>query len=287
MMIDYSTKLIALLGNPLSQTLSPQMQNAAYQAMGVNYAYIPVEVDEEGFAAVLNAIRYMNFAGFAITKPYKVSVMKYLDELDESARAIGSCNTVVIRDGRFIGYNTDGIGCVHSLREQAQLDVAGKTFFVYGAGGAGMAVCYELASHGASHIYIVDVNDRCEALAKRINGCYSGVCTPIDINDKERIAGIQPDTDVVMNLTGLGMRPHEDRTPADPALFKSRQFCYDAIYNAPDRSRFLLDAEKAGCRTLNGLGMLLYQAVEQIRLWTGLLAPVDVMQDVIKLNTRA
>lgn len=183
----------------------------------------------------------------------------------------------------FTGYNTDGVGCARSLKEQGGLDVRDKFIFVYDAGGTGLSVCSELARRSATRVTIVDIDGRCEALAVRVNRLYPGMCEVILAVDREAIAARQPAADVVMNLTGFGMHSHKERTPADAKLFRRGQLYYDAHYNKPVKTRFLMDAEVAGCQTLNGLGVLHYQAVEQIKLWTGREADVCVMREAIGL----
>ena len=280
-MITVDTKLIAVLGTPLRHSFSYKMQNDVYKAMGLDYCYIPIEVSPEGFGAVVTAIRHMNFAGFALTKPYKVEIMKYLDDIDDTARIMGSCNTVVVRDGKFKGYNTDGAGFIRSLTEEGNIDIKNSVFFSFGAGGTAKSVCFELAGHGAKRIYISSRSAMCEELAENINNYFPGVCIPIRVHDRRRTEEGISGADVILNLSGSGMYPHTDETPVDKSLLKPKHLCYDATYN-PFRTRFLREAEEMGCRILNGLGMFIYQGAFQIKLWTGREAPIDVMRDSLK-----
>ena len=266
-LITVDTKLIALLGTPLGQSFSPKMQNSAYTAMGINYIYFPVEVGNENLGKVVDAIRVMNFAGFASTKPNKVAIMQYLDEVDEVASMMGSVNTVVVKDGKLKGYNTDGYGALRSIREDAG-DPAGKTFFSFGAGGTGRSVCLELAKAGAKRIYLSSRSAMCEELTAHINQFFPGLCTAIRASETEQIAEALKVSDIVLNLSGSGMAGHENETPVDKKLLRPEHICFDATYN-PDKTRFLLEAESLGCKTINGLGMVLYQGARQIALWTG------------------
>ena len=157
MKIDINTKMITLLGKPLGQSFAARMQNAGYEAAGLNMLYFYTEVDKDHLGDVVNGLRYMNFAGFAVTKPNKVRVLRYLDELDPLCKKMGASNTVVkTPEGKLIGYNTDGVGFYTSLVEEGKINVEESTFFCFGAGGAGRAMCSVLAYHGAKKIYITE-----------------------------------------------------------------------------------------------------------------------------------
>ncbi len=266
-LISVDTKLVALLGIPLAQSFSARMQNAAYAAMGLNFLYLPVEVGNENLGRVVEAVRVMNFAGLAVTKPGKVAVMQYLDEVDETAAMMGSVNTVVVEGGMLKGYNTDGYGALRSIREESG-SIAGKTFFSFGAGGTARSVCLELARAGAKGVYICSRSARCAELAAHINRFFPGLCTAVRAAETDAVAEALKAADVVLNLSGCGMTGHEDETPVEQKLLLRSHVCFDATYN-PAKTRFLLEAEAIGCRVINGLGMVLYQGARQIALWTG------------------
>lgn len=268
-LITVNTKLIALLGTPLAQSFSTRMQNAAYTAMGLDYLYFPIEVRNEDMGAIANAARVMNFAGLAVTKPGKLAIMDYLDEVDDLAAMMGSVNTVVIRDGIFKGYNTDGYGALRCIRQGAG-DLAGKTFFCFGAGGTARSVCLELAQAGARRIYISSRSAMCEELCAHIGKFFPNVCIPIrnTVENVDAIASALKECHIVLNLSVCGMIGHENETPVDRRLLLPRHICFDATYN-PAKTRFLLEAEVLGCKIINGLDMLLYQGARQIALWTG------------------
>lgn len=279
MAVDINTKMITLLGKPLGQSFAARMQNAAYEAAGLNMLYFYTEVENDHLPDVINGLRYMNFAGFAVTKPNKIEVLQYLDELDPLCAKMGSSNTVVITDGKLKGYNTDGIGFFISLKEETGLDVAASTFYCCGAGGAGRAMCSVLAYNGAKKIYISDAFPACaQSLVEDINANFAPVAELVAADDAAACAQAIAASDVVMNASGIGMAPHLDETPIPKETLRPEQICFDACYN-PDKTRFLLEAEQVGCRVVNGLGMSLYQGAEQIRLWSGQDAPVDRMRD--------
>lgn len=275
-MIDIHTKFITLIGTPLGQSFAARMQNAAYMAAGQNMKYFYTEADSSHLESIINGIRHMpSFAGAAVTKPNKVAVLQYLDELDPLCRKIGACNTVVkTPDGRLVGYNTDGAGFYRSIMEEGGIPVEGTTFFCFGAGGAGRAICSELAYHGAGMILITDLfESSSRALVDDINTKIAPVAQCVSYGDY----GPVPECDVVINASGIGMGSTLGQTPLPVEYIQPRQFYFDACYN-PDKTQFLLNAEAVGCRILNGLGMSLYQGVAQVELWTGEKAPVDAMR---------
>ncbi len=275
MNVDINTRMITLLGTPLSQSFAARMQNAGYEAAGLNMLYFYSETDNEHLGDIVNGLRYMPFAGFAVTKPNKVEVLKYLDELDPLCAKMGASNTVVkTADGKLVGYNTDGIGFYKSLTEEAGVNVPETTFFCFGAGGAGRAMCSVLAYHGAKKIIISDYFEAsADALVKDINENFAPVAEKCAFDDYSRIAECQ----VVMNASGVGMGKSIGQSPMPVEYIRPEQLYFDACYN-PDKTQFLINAEEKGCRILNGLGMSLYQGVAQIELWTGKEAPVEAMR---------
>ncbi len=275
MKVDINTKMITLLGKPLSQSFAARMQNAGYEAAGLNMLYFYTEVEKDHLGDVVNGLRYMNFAGFAVTKPNKVRVLRYLDELDPLCEKMGASNTVVkTEDGKLIGYNTDGVGFYTSLVEEGGVKVDESTFFCFGAGGAGRAMCSVLAYHGAKKIYITDFYEPCaQALVDDINTNFATVAELVHHGDFTKIAACN----VVMNASGIGMGSTIGQSPMPEEYVNPSQFYFDACYN-PDKTQFLLNAEAKGASILNGLGMSLYQGAAQIELWTGKKAPVDAMR---------
>lgn len=275
MQVDINTRFITLIGTPLSQSFAARMQNAGYRAAGLNMVYFYTEADSAHLKEIIDGVRYMpSFAGCAVTKPNKVRVLEYLDELDPLCRKMGACNTVVKRDGKLIGYNTDGIGFYKSIREEGGFDVAGKAYFCMGAGGAGRAISSVLAYYGAAKILVTDYYEQsARELVKDLNENFAPVAEFVSYEDFSRIG----EADVVINATGVGMGSSVGKSPLPVDCICPKQFYFDACYN-PLKTQFLIDAEARGARILNGLGMSLYQGVAQIELWTGGGAPVEAMR---------
>lgn len=275
MKVDINTKMITLIGTPLSQSFAARMQNRGYEAAGLNMVYFYTEADNEHLGDIVNGLRYMNFAGFAVTKPNKVEVLKYLDELDPLCAKMGSSNTVVkTPEGKLVGYNTDGVGFFTSLEEEGGIKANECVFFCFGGGGAGRAMCSVLAYNGARKIYITDAYEECaRSLVEDINKNFAPIAEFVPYGDYSKLSAC----DVVLNASGVGMGKTIGQTPLPKEYIKSSQLYFDACYN-PAKTQFLLDAEEKGCRILNGLGMSLYQGAAQIELWTGKKPPVEVMR---------
>lgn len=279
MIANINTRFITLLGKPLGQSFAARMQNAAYRAMGENLLYFYTEVENDHLGQVVEGLRYLPFAGFAVTKPNKVEVLQYLDELDPLCKKMGASNTVVNQGGKLIGYNTDGVGFRVSLKEETDVDPAKSDFFCAGAGGAGRAICSILAYDGAKKLYIYDAADAAaKELVDDINTNFAPIAEHVPFADQKAAMDIAHNADVLMNATGLGMFTSQDKTPFPKEIIRKEQVCFDATYN-PAKTRFLEEAESLGCTILNGLGMSLHQGAAQIKLWTGKDAPVDVMRE--------
>ena len=278
--ISVDTKLIPLLGTPLRQSFAPQMQNGTYKAIGFDGCYFPVEIENDHLPDVVNALRWMNVPGFAVTKPNKVEVLKYLDEIDELAKKMGACNTVVNNGGVLKGYNTDGEGAITDFKKNG-IDIKNNTFFCLGAGGAGKAVTFTLAHHGATKFFICDLNESARVLADELNANFGPVAESCLYSEKEKMLEMVKASTVLMNNSGVGMYPKTDETWIDKNELSHKPVCFDAIYN-PGKTRFLTEAEEMGCKILNGLGMSINQGALQVRLWTGHEEPYEIMTEEIK-----
>ena len=278
MFIRGDTQLTGLFGFPVSHTASPPMQNAGFEALGLPWVYLPLEVRPERLADAVRGTVALGFRGFNLTIPHKQAVMELLDEISDAAALIGAVNTVQITDdGACRGFNTDGPGLVRSLRTDAGVGPAGATCFVMGAGGAGRAVATQLALDGAGAVLVCDVDAaRAEALAQSIES--KTPCKGVELvpSGDKAVGKALARADVFIDATPLGM--HEGDLPSiNTAHLRPETLVVDLAYNPPE-TRLLAEAKARGCRTLNGLGMLLFQGVEAFELWTGREAPVEAMR---------
>jgi shikimate dehydrogenase len=279
-MIAASTKLVGLIGMPLGQTFAPRLHNEAYAGLNLDWFYFPIELPVfDDLPKLLSGLRLMNFGGMAVTKPFKVEIIKHLDDVDETARMMGSCNTIHIDGDKWTGYNTDGVGAVRSLREEMAKDLAGLKYLSFGAGGAARSVCFELAKAGAAKVTLVDINDSCRQLADEINKFFPGKAESLLTEDPALRQKVS-EADVLLNLSGMGMQPYLDSTPVSKDWLDPGQVCFEAIYN-PLKTRFLKEAEEKGCKIINGLGMCKYQGAAQVELWTGVKGSEDLMHKTL------
>jgi len=279
-MVTVDTKLISLLGYPLKQTFAPRMFNETFKKLNMDYFYFPIEVENDKLEAVVNGIRCMNYVGFNVTKPNKIKILEYLDELDGLAEKIGSVNVVVIKDGRLKGYNTDGIGFVQALLDETGMNLSRNTFFIFGAGGASRALSATLADQAAKKLYIIDKIDQAsKSLVDDINNKIR-VCAEFIAFDDAPVQELLQKSDVLVNASGIGMYPHLENTPVDKKLLFKDLLVYDITYN-PLKTRLLLDAEEVGCKTMNGIGMVINQGIKGFALMTGMPEPTEIMKDAM------
>jgi shikimate dehydrogenase len=255
----------ALFGNPIAQSLSPLMHTAAFARMGFNADYTAYRAEDA--AEIVRQIRESGIRGASVTIPFKETVMALLDEVDPAAAAIGAVNTIVNRNGRLAGYNTDGPGLIRDLGEW--IAIRGKIFVILGAGGAARAAVYSLLEAGGIPIVVNRTAERARALAYRF-GCRWEPAAEIG-----RLRA-----DCLINTTPLGMFPQTERTPVEEKFLAHFPRVMDMIYN-PMRTRLLREAEAAGCSVRSGAGMFVHQGAEQIRLWTGMEPPREEMRRVV------
>lgn len=281
-MITVNTKLIALLGNPLGQSLSAPMQNTAFEFNKLDFVYFPAETTEASLPHVVDGIRHMNFAGFGVTKPDKIRVMELLDELDPFAQKMGAVNTVIKdENGRLKGYNTDGYGFIRSFKETFSENAGKLRFLCIGAGGAARAICFALAEEGCKSFVLSSLFDHeSTGLADDLKRFYGADIEVIPWGNEAELLKASLSVDVIMNATGVGMGAHIGESPVPKEIFRKEMIAFDAAYN-PAETKFLEEARLCGCRTMNGLGMLLYQGVAQYEMWTGREAPVELMRETL------
>lgn len=275
-----TTKLVVILGNPLGHSVSPPMHNRVFRKLGLDYCYMPIEVNNEDLGVVFRGLTKMNVVGCNVTIPHKVRIMQYLDELDPVAATIGAVNTICIKDGKTKGYNTDGEGFIRSLEEEADLEVRGKRFFILGCGGAARAIGMTLAFQGAEKIVFCNRTvSKAEQLATEINTKIGNLSQFIGIEQAEQAAEIAK-CDIIINTTSVGMHPHENSLPLDESLISDRHVVADIVYN-PQMTLLLKKAKEKGARIVPGLGMLVYQGAAAFKLFTSVDPLVEEMWDEV------
>ncbi|MCP4627882.1 MAG: shikimate dehydrogenase [bacterium] len=257
--------LYGVFGNPVGHSLSPVMHNSALAQTGLDGYYFAFIVED--IAAAVSGIRGLGIRGASVTIPHKISVMKYLDQVDPPATEIGAVNTILNHQGVLHGSNSDCAGAIKALIEKTSIN--GKDVAVVGAGGGARAVGFGIKQEGGRLTIINRTPDRGEKLASDLN------CEFIPFPEVNQLP-----YDIVINATSAGMAPHDDSVPFSTDLLKSGMVVMDMVYN-PLKTRFLADAEKKGCTTVDGLAMFVHQGAVQFELWTGEKAPLDIMRKVV------
>ncbi len=275
--IDSHTTLYGVIGDPVIQSKSPLMMNAAFRESGINGAYAAFHITPDKLEGFVTGVRAMGIRGVNVTIPHKLAVMGLLDDIHPDAKAIGAVNTIVNDNGRLVGYNTDGIGYVRSLKEEAEPLLPGKKIVVLGAGGASRGIIYALLRENPREVVIANrTADKAYDLAKNLGGIEAGVAgIPYDA-----LKDACSDADIVINTTSVGMFPHPGETPIPGAWLKPGAVASDLIYN-PLKTEFLRQAEERGCRIHGGLGMFIYQGAYAFEYWTGVPAPVEIMKETV------
>jgi shikimate dehydrogenase len=280
MEINAHTKLCGLLGNPVEHSLSPAIHNAAFQALGLNYVYLAFRVEDlEGAIRGLRALG--NLRGFSVTIPHKVAVLPLLDEVEPTARHIGSVNTILVEGGRLIGSNTDASGALRALRD-AGSPLRGQRVVVLGSGGAARAIAFALALDGGiGGLTILGIEEpERRALAADLRS-RAGVTVEEGPITEETLTRALEEHGVLLHCTPVGMYPKVEESCVPARLLRPHLTVMDIVYN-PLETRLLREAKAAGCKTIRGVEMFLNQAVGQFELWTGKPAPVAVMRTVLE-----
>ena len=271
------TRLVGIFGYPLAHSISPAFQQAAfdYYSIPAKYHAWPTPPDQLGNE--VRKLRHKEYLGANVTVPHKEQVRKYLDHIDQWAESIGAVNTIVRKDGALTGYNTDAYGFIRSLKEMGEFDPGGKKVLLLGAGGAARAAVFGLAEENIASLTIANRTvERGQSLSDAISQSIADVKAIPMTNDA--LEKGSADADLIVNCTSMGMK-HSDaegRSPLEARLMPSNALVYDMVYN-PSETQLLMEAKKAGARTLGGLTMLIYQGAAAFERWTGKDAPVGVM----------
>ena len=267
MAANFKAELVACFGRPVAENPTGVMQEAAFRAAGLNWRYLTVEVSPADLADAMRGMRAFGLRGANFTIPHKVAVIEHLDELTPAARAIGAVNTVVRRDGRLIGENTDGKGFLRGVRQDAGLEPFGQRVVVLGAGGAARAVATELAFAGVADLLVVNRSvERGEAMVADLRAATGFPARFEAWTGTFRVPG---DCDLLANATSIGLFPDVDAMPdVDLDAAKPGMLVADAVFNPPE-TRLLAAARQRGLPALDGLSMLVYQGVIGFQLWTG------------------
>lgn len=276
---NYRAELVGVFGDPADDNPTGVMEEAAFAACNLNWRYLTLKVTKEDFEDAMKAIHALNLRGMNLTMPHKINVIPHLDELSQAASIIGAVNTIVVKDGKLFGENTDGKGFVQALKNK-NVALEGKKVVILGAGGAARAISVECALAGATSVMIVNRHaERAEELAEVINKNTNAKSCGVAWT---KAFAIPEGTDILINATSIGFAPNvSERPDLDYNTITSDMVVSDVVFNPCD-TEFLKEAAAHGAMAVNGLGMLACQGALNFTLWTGVEAPLDVMEEQLR-----
>jgi len=277
-MVKGTTKVVGIIGDPIKHSLSPLMHNAAFRYLNLDYIYVPFSVKKGMLEDAIVGAKSLNIKGLNVTIPHKREVIKYLDSLNVSAEFIEAVNTIKF-DDTIKGYNTDGVGAIKAIEDVTS--IKNKKIIIIGAGGAACAVSFQMLLAGVGRIVIANRSlDNAiklkESLVEKLNGNVGCIGLGDELKDELQ------DADILIDTTPVGMYPNIDQEPLVNAdAMHEGLVVNDLVYN-PIKTTLLKEAEKAGAKTISGIGMLIYQGIESFKIWTGITPPFDVFEDALK-----
>ena len=277
-MITGHTKLTGLLGSPVEHSISPMMLNESFRVLGLDYAYLAFDVGEQELEIAVEGVKALKVKGFNLTMPNKNRMCRLCDQLSPAAEIIGAVNTVENRNGELVGHSTDGSGYMLAVKN-AGYEILGKKMTLFGAGGAGTSILVQAALDGVAEISVFNRRtpffERAEQIIRKLNERTSCKIRLYDYEDASVLRREIGDSAILTNATSVGMAPNlEACILKDTSMLHPDLIVSDVIYN-PKETKLLKMAKEAGCRTFNGMYMLLYQGAEAFRIWTGQEMPVE------------
>lgn len=270
-------EIYGIIGDPIDHSMSPAIQNAAFQSAHMSAVYIPFCVKKSDLKNAVEGMRALGVKGFNVTSPHKVEVIRYLDKLDLSADEIGSVNTVVNKAGSLCGYNTDGIGALKTL-EEAGARLNDRSILLFGAGGASRALAYTFASRARTIRIVNRTLRKANDLQRRLQKKFK-VDVAVAAPSSRLIKNFVEEADIVVNASSMGQNGCDP--PIQQNWLHRSQFVLDIVYR-PIETRLLKIAQSAGATTIDGLHMLVNQGACSFEIWTGRRAPVAVMHDAVR-----
>ncbi|PIU83892.1 MAG: shikimate dehydrogenase [Elusimicrobia bacterium CG06_land_8_20_14_3_00_38_11] len=270
-MVSSKTKILGILGYPIGHSLSPLMHNAVIKKMGLDLLYLPFEVKPADLSRAVDAVRILDIIGVNVTIPYKENIVKYLDKISVEAKKIGAVNTIVNKNGKLFGFNTDYYGFLKSISEK--ITSGNKNVLMLGCGGVAKAIALSLIDSKINRLTVADIDT---VKAKNFS---EGSFRQIKVVKIPQIPDEIESADIFINATPVGMKDG-DCSPIDKKYLRKDLFVYDVIYNR--ETQLIKDAKKIGADFADGLDMLVYQGAKSFELWTGKIPPVDFMKKVLR-----
>ncbi|MBN1358567.1 shikimate dehydrogenase [Candidatus Bathyarchaeota archaeon] len=275
MAISGKTRVCGVMGDPIGHTLSPTIHNAAFHHLGLDFVFLAFHVKTADLENAMRGMRGLGIHGLNVTMPHKRAVISCLDEVDFTVRFLDSANTILNRDGKLSGFNTDGVGALKALLENG-VGLSGKKVLLLGAGGAAKAIAFVLVPEVGELAILNRSAEKAEELAETLEHMFNqkvvgGALSPDAIKANLR------DSDVLVNATSAGMKPHLSQSLVAPEWLRSDLAVMDIVYN-PVETKLAIDAKAAGAKVVSGVEMLIYQGAASFEIWTGKSAPIEVMR---------
>jgi shikimate dehydrogenase len=275
MTISGKTRVCGVIGDPIEHSLSPIMHNAAFEALGLDYVFLAFKVKPAFVAGAVDGMRALNIRGLNVTMPHKKTVMAHLDRIDLSAQIIDSVNTVLNKENLLLGFNTDGVGALKALKENG-VALKGRKVLLLGAGGAARAIAYAVAKEADELAVLNRTVKQAQALARLLEKSATKKIASGSLSLSDIQQNLQ-DSDILINATSVGMKPHPEESPVPPKWLRRSLSVMDIVYN-PLETKLAKEAKEAGAKVVSGVEMLIYQGAASFEIWTGKSAPVEVMR---------
>ncbi|GBE54109.1 MAG TPA: shikimate dehydrogenase [Euryarchaeota archaeon] len=273
--INSKTRVFAVIGSPIEHSISPEIHNSSFSELKLNYVYVAYRVERLYLREAVEGFKALGYSGVNVTIPHKIEIMSYLEEISPESKEIGAVNTIVFKNSRATGYNTDGTGALLALRE-AGVKVENSRVVILGYGGAARAIAITLAMRG--NIESIAIAGRNVKKAGTLAEDIKKLGIPAQSCSITGVENIIKDSNILINSTPVGMSPETEETLLTREKLHSELAVMDIVYT-PLETRLLKEAKKAGCRTVDGLGMLIHQAAEAERLWLGVEPDISVMRN--------
>jgi shikimate dehydrogenase len=275
MAISGKTRLCGVIGDPIEHTLSPTIHNAAFNHLNLDFVFLAFRVKAADLEKAIQGMRGLGIHGLNVTMPHKSTVISFLDEVDPTVKFLGSANTILNKDGRLSGFNTDGVGALKALRENG-VELSEKKVLLLGAGGAAKAIAFSLAEEVGELVVLNRTSEKTKELAAVLGQRFGKKVVGGPLSSSTIQKNLR-DSDILINATKVGMHPRESQTMVEPQWLRSDLTVMDIVYN-PIETRLAKDAKAVGAKVINGVEMLIYQGAASFELWTSRSAPIEVMR---------
>jgi shikimate dehydrogenase len=275
MVISGKTRVCGVIGDPIEHTLSPAIHNAAFDHLKLDFVFLAFRVKAADLENAVQGMRGLGIHGLNVTMPHKSTVISFLDEVDPTVQFLGSANTILNKNGRLSGFNTDGVGALKALRENGT-ELSEKKVLLLGAGGAAKAIAFALAKEVGELVILNRTSEKAKELAEALGRMFNKKVVGGSLSP-DAIAKNLRASDILINATSVGMKPHLSQSLVAPQWLKSNLVVMDIVYN-PVETKLAKDAKAAGAKVISGVEMLIYQGAASFEIWTGGSAPIEVMR---------